>query len=321
MPETVRTDTSWRVIAVLGPTASGKTATAEKLATSLAGGGEVVSADSMQIYRGMDIGTAKPPVEARRAPYHCLDLVEPGTPFSAALYQRVAREAVADIVAAGRTPIVAGGTGMYVRALLDDWEFPAGDQTSPRRVELERLAEKIGAHALHEQLREMDDAAAALIHPNNVRRTIRALEMAASGVSYAEQAAGFGRRESVYDTRFFGLHVDRETLYRRIEERVDAMMAAGLLDEVEGLLAAGFRDGITASQAIGYKELVSVLEEGAPLDVAVAEIKQATRRYAKRQLTWLRGDERITWLDVTESTPADTASVVLELLESEAHHT
>ena len=309
------THPTWRIIAVLGPTASGKTAIAEELAVRL--DGEIVSADSMQIYRGMDIGTAKPPASERQVPYHCIDLVDPGEPFSAALFQQVAREAIAGIVARGRVPIVAGGTGMYVRAALDDWSFPHGEQTSPLRIELERLAEEVGAQAMHERLHASDPDSAGLIHPNNVRRTIRALEMAAEGTSYAAQASGFSRRASVYDTVFLGLNVDRDVLYRRIEDRVDAMVAAGLLGEVEDLLAAGFRSGLTASQAIGYKELVPVIEEGFPLPEALAAIKQATRRYAKRQLTWLRADPRIGWVDVTGGLVADGTRAILDLLESD----
>ncbi len=310
-----RVEPTWRVIAVLGPTASGKTTVAEELALRL--GGEIVSADSMQVYRGMDIGTAKPPPSERRIPYHCIDLADPGEPFSAALYQRAAREAIADIAGRGRVPIVAGGTGMYVRAALDDWSFPRGEQTSPARTELERLADEVGAQVMHDRLRTIDPESAALIHPNNTRRTIRALEMAAEGVSYAAQASGFSRRRSVYDTVFVGLHVDREVLYRRIEDRVDAMIAAGLLGEVEALLAAGYRSGLTATQAIGYKELVPVLEEDAPLPEAVAAIKQATRRYAKRQLTWLRADPRIRWVDVTGTSAEDGTRAILDLLESD----
>lgn len=305
------------VVAILGPTASGKTAIAQCLAEMLPNGGEIVSADSMQVYRGMDLGTAKPPPAERTVAYHCIDIVDPGEPFSAALFQQAARDAIARISAAGRVPIVAGGTGMYVRAALDDWVFPSGEQTSAMRLDLELEATSSGARALHERLRSLDPSAAALIHPHNVRRTIRALEMAAEGVSYATQAAGFARRRSVYDTAFIGLHVEREALYRRIDDRVEAMVARGLLDEVGSLIAAGLRDGLTAPHAIGYKEFVPVVEGVSDMDDAIARVKQATRRYAKRQLTWLRGDPRIHWVDVTGSTPSDSAAAIIDLLESE----
>jgi len=293
----------------------GKTAVAEGLATAV--DGEIVSADSMQVYRGMDIGTAKPPPSERRVPYHLLDVAEPGEPFSAALYQRLARDAIAAIASRGRTPIMCGGTGLYVRAALDNMHFPAGEQTSATRKDIEAVAREIGPEALHALLSTVDPDSAALIHPHNVRRTIRALEMADEGVFYAEQAAGFAQREPYYDARYVGLTIQREKLYTRIDARVDGMMAAGLLDEVRGLLDAGFRDALTAQQAIGYKELVSVVEGVATLDEAVASVKQASRRYAKRQLTWFRADPRVRWLDVTELSTADAVSGVRELLESD----
>ena len=302
------------VVALVGPTAVGKSAVAELLA--LVRGAEIVSADSMQIYRGMDIGTAKPPAEERRVPYHCLDLVDPGTPFSAALFQTAARDAIADIAGRGALPLLCGGTGLYVRAALDRWEFPAGDSATPERAGLEAEAARIGPEAMHARLTALDPQAAALIHPSNVRRTIRALEMAAHGASYAAQARAFARRESVYETVWLGMTMERELLYQRIDSRVDAMMESGLMHEVEHLLEAGFRNGLTASQAIGYKELVPVVEGGADIDEAVDAIKRATRRYAKRQLTWFRSDPRIRWLDATGLDAARSAEAALGLLES-----
>jgi tRNA dimethylallyltransferase len=305
------------VLAVVGPTAVGKTAVAEELAARL--GGEIVSADAMQIYRGMDVGTAKPAPSERRVPYHCLDLAEPGEPFSAALFQHEARACIGDIASRGLLPVVAGGSGLYVRAALDDWEFPGGEQAeNPVRAGYEAIAAEKGAGALHAMLVARDPAAAALIHPNNVRRTVRALEMLDGGVSYAQQHAGFSARVSVYDARFAGLTMDRERLYERIDARVDAMLAAGLLGEVEGLLGAGLRDALTAAQAIGYKEFVPVIEDGADLDEAVAAVKQASRRYAKRQLTWFRADPRITWVDVTGVSTAKAADAVLDALDLSA---
>lgn len=303
-----------RVLAVVGPTAVGKTAIAEELALRLEG--EIVSADSMQVYRGMDVGTAKPGADERRVPYLCLDLVDPGTPFSAALYQRAARAAIADIRGRGRLPVVAGGTGLYVRAALDAMRFPAGEQAENAvRAHWEAYAAKKGPEALHAALSARDAASAALIHPNNARRVVRALEMLASGESYAEQHAGLSVRESVYDTVFIGLTMDREALYRRIDSRVDQMMDSGLLDEVRSLLARGLREALTAAQAIGYKELVPVIEDGANLHEAVDAIKRASRRYAKRQLTWFRADPRIAWVDVTELSGTQAADAVMETLD------
>ncbi len=303
-----------RVLAIVGPTAVGKTTLAEELAVRL--GGEIVSVDSMQVYRGMDIGTAKPPPDVRRVPYRCLDLVDPGTPYSAALFQRDARAAIADIRSEDKLPVVAGGTGLYVRAALDDLRFPEGGTASPERVRLESLADERGRAAVYDLLVELDPASAVLIHPNNVRRVIRALEMHATGTSYAEQLAGSRARTPYVDAFYLGLALERERLYARIDVRVDAMIAVGLLDEVRRLLDAGYRDALTAAQAIGYKELVPVVEGKAALGEAVEQVKRASRRYAKRQLTWFAADPRVTWLDVTELSETDAADVAWELVES-----
>jgi len=303
------------VAAVVGPTAVGKSAVAEGLA--LARGGEIVSADSMQVYRGMDIGTAKMPPDARLVPYHCIDLVDPGSPYSAALYQRDARAALADIDARGRSAVLVGGTGLYVRAALDAMEFPMGEYVSPVREAIERRAEALGREGLHRLLEQRDPESAALIHPNNVRRVVRALELLETGgPTYAEQATHFSERRTEVPAKLIGLTMQRSALYARIDTRVDAMVADGLLDEVRTLLASGYRQALTAAQAIGYKELVPVVEAGAELEQAVAAIKQATRRYAKRQLTWFRADPRIEWIDVTELSSPDTVSAAQALVES-----
>lgn len=302
-------------LAIVGPTASGKSAVAESLARRLHG--EIVSADSMQVYRGMDIGTAKTPSNERGVPYHCIDLVDPGQSYSAALYQQAARTAIDDIRARGAQPLVVGGTGLYVRAALDEFVFPAGALDDAARRELERRAEAEGPESLHEELAQLDPEAAARIHPNNVRRTVRALEMLASGKPYSEQASGFSERHDHYvGTRYLGLTMDREELYRRVDSRVDDMLASGLQDEVATLVGAGYRGAITAMQAIGYKELLPVLDGAAGVDVAAAEIKQATRRYAKRQLSWFRSDPRIAWLDVTGLSPAEASDAAWRLVES-----
>ena len=302
-------------IAVVGPTAVGKSAVAEGLAVAL--GGEIVSADSMQVYRGMDLGTAKTPRDARRVPYHCIDLVDPGSPYSAALYQRDARAALADIDARGLVPVLVGGTGLYVRAALDTMEFPMGEYVSPVREAIERQAEALGREGLHRLLERRDPTSAALIHPNNVRRVVRALELLETGgPTYSEQAAHFSERRTAVPAKLIGLTMQRSALYARIDARVDAMIAGGLPDEVSGLLASGYRDALTAAQAIGYKELVPVIESGADLAEAVAAIKQATRRYAKRQLTWFRADARIGWIDVTELSPSDAVLAARALVES-----
>jgi len=276
---------------------------------------EVVSADSMQVYRQMDIGTAKPGPATRRVPHHCIDLVDPGEPFSAALYQQAARTAIARITTRGSVPVLTGGTGLYVRAALDDMRFPAGkDVMGPARKRYEDIAEQEGGEALWRRLQQRDAASADAIHPNNIRRVVRALEMLDAGVSYAEQASGFDVRESIYDAVIIGLNAERTRLYERIDARVDLMIAEGLLAEVEQLMASGFTDALTAQQAIGYKELVPVVEGTVALSDAIASIKRSTRRYAKRQLTWFRADPRIRWIDVADRPATQVADDVLALL-------
>lgn len=305
-----------QVIAVVGATGTGKSALAEALAVQL--GGQIISADSMQVYKGMDIGTAKTPIDERKVPYHCIDLVDLGTPYTAALYQREARAVIDRLLPNGITPVLCGGTGLYIRATLDDFQLDEGHETvsqesqAPQcppakpvssatpRERLTRQAQELGAEDFHAELARKDPASAALIHPHNVRRVVRAFELLEQGSSYAKQHEGFGRYEAVYPTRFLGISVDLEVLYEVIERRVDAMMSAGLLDEVRGLVAAGFEDALTAQQAIGYKELLPVLAGQRDLADAVALIKQGTRRYAKRQRTWFKRDDRIQWIDATD---------------------
>jgi len=286
-----------RVFALVGPTAVGKSSVAEEVARRL--DSEVVSADSMQIYRGMDIGTAKVPEADRTVPYHCVDIVNPGTPYSAALYQQAAREAIEDIAGRSKVPVLVGGTGLYVRAALDDLSFPKGEQQDNEvRKYYEDYAEEHGAPALYELLVERDPDSAAVVHRNNTRRVVRALEMLESGVPYAEQRAGFSNRRSVYDTVLVGLALNREELYRRIDARVVAMVERGLLEEIEALLAAGLRSTLTASQAIGYKEFVPVVEGKADLEDAISAVQLASRHYAKRQMTWFRADPRVVWIEM-----------------------
>lgn len=307
-----------RVIAVVGPTAVGKSAVAEGIAHLV--GGEIVSADSMQVYSGMDIGTAKQPAQSRTVPHHCIDLVEPGQPYSAALYQRDARDAIGRILARGAVPVIVGGTGLYVRAALDEMDFPPGELTSENRQRLEALALRLGPDGLHGHLSDRDPRSAALIHPRNVRRVVRAIEMfEEGGPSYAEQASHFAERRAVYPAVYVGLLMERPALYARIDGRVDAMITAGLLDEVDRLLAAGYRDALTAAQAIGYKELVEVIDGVCDLGSAVVAIKLASRRYAKRQMTWFRADPRVSWIDVTHLSTDDAVTAAHALVESREH--
>ena len=284
------------VICVVGPTASGKSALAQLIARDLSG--EVVSADSMQIYRGMDIGTGKVPYAERMVPHHGLDLVDPGEPFSAALSQTYARNCFTEIDARKNRAVLCGGTGFYVRAAIDGYEFPEGEQVGNEvRDRYNAFARDRGAHALWLELRSVDPDSAAIIPENDVKRVVRAFELLEAGESYAVQKDKLARIPQLYPAVFIGLEVDPDILRGRIDNRVDAMLADGLVDEVSTLLERGFRSGITAPQAIGYKEIVSALDGEISLDEAVEQIKIATHRYAKRQRTWFRKDKRIHWLN------------------------
>lgn len=296
-----------QVIAIVGPTAVGKSAVADLVARDL--GSEVVSADAMQVYRGMDIGTAKTPVGERLVPLNLVDIVDPGETYSAALYQRDARIVIDRMLSEGKSPIICGGTGLYIRAALDEMVFPAGELGDKTRSRYETIADAEGPDAVFSLLRERDPASAACIHPHNVRRVIRALEMLDDGVSYSEQRAGFSKPCEHYGALYFGLSMNRERLYARIDRRVDAMMECGLFDEVKRLLSVGAGPALTARQAIGYKELIEAFEGRSTIPDAIETIKRRSRRYAKRQLSWFRRDERIVWLDLDELS-----------IEGAAHH-
>lgn len=284
------------VIAITGPTAVGKSALADRIA--LRWGSEVLSADAMQVYRGMDIGTAKTPVSDRPVPLRLVDLVEVDEPYSAAQFQHDARVEIERMAKDGKPVILCGGTGLYLRAALDDMRFPKGEVDGERRTRYNQMAEQIGASGMHALLRDRDAKSAEVIHPNNLKRVIRALEMCDEGSSYAEQAAGFSHPRPFYEHVTFALYTNRVRLYDRIDRRVDIMMERGLLDEVRALLGAGARDALTSMQAIGYKELISHIDGECSLDEAVALIKQRSRRYAKRQISWCKRDERTRWIDI-----------------------
>ena len=284
------------ILCVVGPTASGKTALAQQLALHY--DGEVVSADSMQVYRGMDIGTGKISKSEQLVPHHCLDIVDPGEPFSAALFQEHARRSFADIEARGKTSVLCGGTGFYVRAAIDDYDFPKGEQVgNETRDRYNKFAQENGSDKLWELLKDRDPQSALLIPKNDTKRIVRAFELLDSATSYAEQKEKLARIPQLYPAVFIGLAVDPTLLAMRIDRRVDMMAESGLLDEVRSLLDAGFRYGITSPQAIGYKEIVAYLDGTCSLPEALDAIKLATRRYAKRQRTWFRKDKRIHWVD------------------------
>lgn len=303
-------------ICIVGPTASGKTDVAQEVARRL--GGEVVSADSMQIYRGMNIGTGTIADEERVVPHYGLDICEPGEPYSAALFQDYARTCFADIDARGKRCILAGGTGLYVRAAIDDCRFPKGEQEhNPVRDKYQKFLDDNGIQALWDLLDQRDPESAALIHPNNAKRVVRALEMLeAEGVSYAKQHEGFKTMGQFVPAYFFGLAVDPVILKKRINARVDRMVESGLIDEVESLLALGFEEALTAREAIGYKEIVAALRGECTMEEGIEAIKQATRRYAKRQRTWWRGDERVIWIQADDANVDRMAHEILEHIET-----
>ncbi|WP_214878284.1 tRNA (adenosine(37)-N6)-dimethylallyltransferase MiaA [Exiguobacterium sp. ERU653] len=280
------------VVVIVGPTAVGKTKTGIELAKSF--DGEIVSGDSVQVYRGMDIGSAKvTKEEAEGIPHHLIDICDPDDAMSVAMFQQLARAAIDDIYARGKLPIIVGGTGLYIRSILYDYEFVERPVDEALRADLERLAEIEGREALHQRLVQLDPERAATIHPNNVRRVVRALEVAMQGDTQTTDSAP----SEHYDYRLFVLHADREMLYARINQRVDAMMEAGLVEEVERLLAQGYRD-TQAMRAIGYKEIIPYVEGEISKDRATYLLKQHTRQFAKRQLTWFRHQFDGIWVDM-----------------------
>jgi tRNA dimethylallyltransferase len=284
-----------RPLALLGPTASGKTEAGLALAEAL--GAEIVSVDSMVVYRGLDIGTAKPtPASRARAAHHLIDVAEPGDAFSVARYQSLGRDVLAGVEARARPVLLVGGSGLYFRALVDDLEFPGTDARTRTELELESAA--VGARHLHGRLSAMDPAAAAKIEPENVRRTIRALEVAAiTGRAFSTFASGW-RRYVPDRVRAAGVLVPRAALDARIRRRVDEMLERGLLGEVGGLLSRGLGDWLTSTQAIGYAEFTRHLQGRMTFQDAVETTVRRTRHLARRQLAWFRRDPRIRWFDV-----------------------
>ncbi|MEJ2867981.1 tRNA (adenosine(37)-N6)-dimethylallyltransferase MiaA [Actinomycetospora sp. OC33-EN08] len=294
-----------RPIALVGPTATGKSDLALELA--LRRDGEVVNTDAMQLYRGMDVGTAKlPAAERRGVPHHLLDVLEVTETASVAAYQRDARAALDAIRRRERTPIAVGGSGLYVQALLDDLDFPGTDPAVRARLEGE-LAE-VGPGALHDRLARVDREAAATILPGNGRRIVRALEVVEiTGRPFAASLPRPGRPR--HDALLVGLDRDTAALDARIEERVDAMFDAGLVDEVRALVARGLREGETASRAVGYKEILEFPDD---LDEARRRIVVATRRLVRRQRSWFRRDARVVWLDAASPTLVDEVLTLVD---------
>ena len=288
------------VIVVLGPTASGKTALSIELAKVY--NGEIVSADSMQIYKGMDIATAKPTKEEMsNVPHHLIGFVDPDKRFSVAEYVETAKKVIFDVSSRGKMPIICGGTGLYINSLIDNIKFDDMSEDFKLREKYQRIAKENGNHYLWEKLRSVDEKAALGIHENNVTRVIRALEVYELSGKTISEAKDISRAEpSPFDTYFIGLNFsDRQMLYEKINKRVDKMIEIGLIEETKQAYSRNCSMK-TAHQAIGYKELIPYFEGESCLEACIDKIKQETRRYAKRQLTWYRRDTRINWINCDE---------------------
>jgi tRNA dimethylallyltransferase len=296
------------LVAIVGPTAAGKTELAVRLAKEI--GGEIVSADSRQVYRRMDIGTAKASREEQtQATHHLIDIVDPDETLGLAQFQELAYAAIDEITARGRVPQLVGGTGQYVMAVVEGWKIPRVPPDQALRAKLYRQADEEGAEALHEELRSLDRAAADRIDARNVRRVVRALEVCLiTGKPISEQQ---GKSPPPYRILMLGLSLDHEALYRRIDERVEKMMEAGLEAEVQGLVDVGYGFALPAMSGVGYGQFAPYLAGEAPLESVVREIKRATRRFVRQQANWFRPhDARIHWLDAAQDPyPAALESV------------
>ncbi|MBT2700376.1 tRNA (adenosine(37)-N6)-dimethylallyltransferase MiaA [Bacillus sp. ISL-40] len=290
-------DSKQKLLVIIGPTAVGKTKLSIEMAKRY--NGEIISGDSMQIYRGMDIGTAKiKKDEMEGIPHYLIDIKEPFENFSVAEFQLLVRAKIGEIAKKGKLPIIVGGTGLYIQSVIYDYQFSDVSGDESYRLKLEERATKIGNEALYKELLEVDPGSASQIHPNNVRRVIRALEIFHLTGKTMQEFQSTQQPDLLYNTAIVGLSMEREKLYERINYRVDLMMEEGLIEEVKGLYQRGLRD-CQSIQAIGYKEMYAYLEGKVPLEVAIENLKQNSRRYAKRQLTWFRNKMDVSWFDMT----------------------
>jgi len=292
-----------KLVVLIGPTAVGKTNLSISLAEAL--NGEIISGDSMQIYRQMDIGTAKIKREEMRGiPHHLLDIKDPDEAFSVADFQTIVREKISEIASRGKVPMIVGGTGLYIQSVIYDYQFAEKEENREIKQRLEALLDEKGIEYLYNKLKEVDPASAERIHINNHRRVMRALEVyEATGKPFSDNVSEQSY-ELLYDVTLIGLTMDRDKLYERINMRVDMMVDEGLLDEVKRLYDGGIRD-VQSIQAIGYKEIYEYLDGHVTLEKAVEQLKQNSRRYAKRQLTWFRNKMPVTWFDVTGASPRE----------------
>ena len=290
------------MIVLTGPTAVGKTALSIALAKALDNRGEIISADSMQVYRSMDVGSAKiTRQEMQGVPHHMIDILDPWEPFHVVIFKQKCEECLTGIYERGHIPIVTGGTGFYIQALLKDIDFTENEENREYRESLEKLAREKGPEQLHKLLTEVDPDSAAVIHANNIKRTIRALEFHhLTGEPISRHNEQEKQKTSAYQSCYFVLNDVREHLYQRIEKRVDEMMAQGLAEEVKRLKEMGCTRDMVSMQGLGYKELLAWLDGECTLEEAVALIKLNTRHFAKRQLTWFRREQDVIWVNKNE---------------------
>ena len=305
------------LIVIGGPTACGKTGFSIQLAKKI--GGEIISADSMQVYRYMDIGTAKvTPEEADGVPHYLIDEFDPDEEYNVMIFQQKAKAYMEEIWAKGKVPILVGGTGFYINALLYDNDFTETENDTTYREECYKLAQEQGPEVLFERLKEVDPAYAEIMHANNVKRVTRALEYHyLTGQKFSEHNAEQKEKESPYDAAVIILNMDREKLYERIELRIDLMMEQGLLEEVKGLLEKGYAPDLVSMQGIGYKEFVPYFNGECTLEGAVTQLKTNTRRFAKRQLTWFRRQIDGLWVDLGNATGEKAMEDVLSYLKQQ----
>lgn len=288
------------LIILTGPTAVGKTKLSIELAKAV--NGQMISADSMQVYRHMDIGTAKiRPEEMQGIPHYLIDVLDPWESFDVVRFQTMAKEALEKIYAAGAIPIVVGGTGFYIQALLYNIDFDENDSETGYRSELQAFAERHGVEALHDRLRQVDEKSADMIHPNNIKRVIRALEFYhQTGTRISEHNETQRQKESPYRFVYFVLDDERERIYRRIDQRIDQMLDQGLVAEVKQLRDMGCTRDMVSMQGLGYKEILAYLDGECTLEEAVYILKRDTRHFAKRQLTWFRREHEVRWIERQE---------------------
>lgn len=288
------------LVILTGPTAVGKTELSINLAKRI--NGEIISADSMQVYKRMDIGTAKiKKEEMQSVPHHLIDILEPAEEFNVVKFQEYARKAMEQIYAKGRIPIIVGGTGFYIQSVLYSIDFKENHENTTYRKELEELAIEKGPLFLHEELKNIDEESANSIHPNNVKRVIRAIEYyKQTGLKISEHNEEQKQKESPYNFCYFVLNNKREILYDRINKRIDKMLNEGLIEEVQKLLHEGCTKEMVSMQGLGYKEIISYLQEENTLEEAVYLLKRDTRHFAKRQLTWFKREKDVTWIEKNE---------------------